>query len=201
MLLLRRADYDPAEFSRLRQRHSDRMLALFQAWVPMRLIRRHRLDDPRVTDELHAVLVAAAIKRCRKAKLARHPASGAEDSPNRPGETDDSTQRSQNVLLPEHTTSAIDLIRKRISEQFHLTELRDQDLTRRSHRQIIAFPRQLGMYIARQATGASLEEIGRQFGGMHHSTVLHSINKIERMRRLDEELNGAITRLMDVLQQ
>ena len=42
--------------------------------------------------------------------------------------------------------------------------------------------------------------IGRQFG-MHHTTVLHSIHKVERMRRLDEELNGAIALLMDALQQ
>jgi len=70
----------------------------------------------------------------------------------------------------------------------------------RSHRHLHALPRQLAMYMSRQLTGATLQEIGRQFGGMHHSTVLHSINKIERMRGLDEELNGAITRLM-ALQQ
>jgi hypothetical protein len=40
-----------------------------------------------------------------------------------------------------------------------------------------------------------------QFGGRHHTTVLYSINKIERMRQLDEELNGTITRLMVALQQ
>ena len=95
----------------------------------------------------------------------------------------------------------IDLIRKRISAEFHLAEMRDPDLKVRSHRQAYAFPRQLAMYIARQATRASLAEIGRQFGGRHYSTVLHSINKIERMSRLDEELNDAITRLMDALQK
>jgi chromosomal replication initiator protein len=47
---------------------------------------------------------------------------------------------------------------------------------------------------------ASLPEIGRQFGGKHHTTVLHSIDKIEEIRRSDKHLNRAITRLMDALQ-
>ena len=62
------------------------------------------------------------------------------------------------------------------------------------------FPRQVAMYIVKQLTTASLPEIGRQFGGKHHTTVLHSINKIEEMRRSDKELNRTITRLMDALQ-
>lgn len=49
------------------------------------------------------------------------------------------------------------------------------------------------MYLARQLTGASLQEIGRQFGGRHHTTVLHSIKKIEEMRRLDQDLDRSIT--------
>jgi chromosomal replication initiator protein len=56
------------------------------------------------------------------------------------------------------------------------------------------------MYIVKQLTTASLPEIGRQFGGKHHTTVLHSINKIEEMRRSDKDLNRVITRLMDALQ-
>jgi hypothetical protein len=90
-------------------------------------------------------------------------------------------------------------IETKSSSGIHLAELRDPNLTARSHRHIYAFPRQLAMYIARQLTGATLQEIGRQFGGMHHSTVLHSINKVERMRRLDEGLNVNITRLTDAL--
>jgi chromosomal replication initiator protein len=55
--------------------------------------------------------------------------------------------------------------------------------------------RQIAMYIARQVTGASLEEIGREFGNRHHTTTLHSIRKIEAMRCTDEALNHTITRL------
>jgi chromosomal replication initiator protein len=53
------------------------------------------------------------------------------------------------------------------------------------------------MYIARQLTAASLQEIGREFGGRHHSTVLHSINKIEAMRRSDKGLDCTIMRLIN----
>jgi chromosomal replication initiation ATPase DnaA len=44
-----------------------------------------------------------------------------------------------------------------------------------------------------------MEEIGRQFGGWHYTTVLHAISKIEAMRRTDEALNRTITRLVDLL--
>jgi len=53
------------------------------------------------------------------------------------------------------------------------------------------------MYIARQLTGASLQEIGREFGGRHYNTVLHSINKIDAMRRRDRTLDWTITRLTE----
>jgi chromosomal replication initiation ATPase DnaA len=51
------------------------------------------------------------------------------------------------------------------------------------------------MYFAGQLTG--LREIGREFDGRHQNTVLHSINKIERMHRSDKALKSTIMRLMD----
>ena len=75
--------------------------------------------------------------------------------------------------------------------------MRDPELTVRTDRRTHVLPCQIAIYIARQLTAASLQEIGRQFGGKHHTTVLHSINRIEEMRRSDEALNTTITRLMD----
>jgi chromosomal replication initiator protein len=103
----------------------------------------------------------------------------------------------RNVIASQQKRVTIDLIQKRVSEHFNL---REQDLKMRSNTRAIAFPRQVAMYIVKQLTTASLPEIGRQFGGKHHTTVLHSINKIEEMRRSDKELNRTITRLMDALQ-
>jgi chromosomal replication initiator protein len=103
----------------------------------------------------------------------------------------------RNIIASQEKRVTIDLIQKRVSEHFNL---REQDLKIRSNTRAIAFPRQVAMYIVKQLTTASLPEIGRQFGGKHHTTVLHSINKIEELRRSDKELNRTITRLMDALQ-
>jgi chromosomal replication initiator protein len=103
----------------------------------------------------------------------------------------------RNIIASQEKRVTIDLIQKRVSEHFNL---REQDLKIRSNTRAIAFPRQVAMYIVKQLTTASLPEIGRQFGGKHHTTVLHSINKIEELRRSDKDLNRVITRLMDALQ-
>jgi chromosomal replication initiator protein len=56
------------------------------------------------------------------------------------------------------------------------------------------------MYLVKELTDASLPEIGRAFGGKHHTTVIHSVNKIERARHIDPELNRLLHSLMDSLQ-
>jgi len=106
-------------------------------------------------------------------------------------------QMLRNIIASQEKRITIDLIQKRVSEHF---DLREQDLKVKSNTRAIAFPRQVAMYIVKQLTTASLPEIGRQFGGKHHTTVLHSINKIEELRRSDKDLNRTITRLMDALQ-
>ena len=102
----------------------------------------------------------------------------------------------RNIIASQEKRVTIDLIQKRVSEHFNL---REQDLKVRSNTRAIAFPRQVAMYIVKQLTTASLPEIGRQFGGKHHTTVLHSINKIEELRRADKDLNRTINKLMDQL--
>ena len=52
------------------------------------------------------------------------------------------------------------------------------------------------MYLAKHLTEASLPEIGRQFGGKHHSTVLHSINKIANLREKDNVFHIVIDSLI-----
>ena len=100
----------------------------------------------------------------------------------------------RNIIATQEKKVTIELIQKRVGEQFGL---RDQDLKMRSNSKAIAFPRQMAMYLVKQLTSASLPEIGRQFGGKHHTTVLHSINKIDTLRRTDKDLNRTINRLLD----
>jgi chromosomal replication initiator protein len=70
----------------------------------------------------------------------------------------------------------------------------------KSNTRQIAYPRQVAMYLVKELTHASLPEIGRYFGGKHHTTVLHSIQKIEELRHRDEVLNNLIHSVMDSLQ-
>jgi chromosomal replication initiator protein len=88
----------------------------------------------------------------------------------------------------------IELIQKKVGEHFGM---RGPDLKQRSNSKAIAYPRQIAMYLVKQLTHASLPEIGRQFGGKHHTTVLHSINKIESQRQHDKDLNRTLNRLLD----
>jgi chromosomal replication initiator protein len=100
----------------------------------------------------------------------------------------------KNILETQEKKVTIDQIQKRVGEHFGL---RQQDLKMRSNSKMIAFPRQVAMFLVKQLTSASLPEIGKQFGGKHHTTVLHSINKIELLRQTDKDLNKTISRLMD----
>ena len=100
----------------------------------------------------------------------------------------------KNLIEIQDKKVTIEQIQKRVGEHFGL---RIQDLKIRSNSKVIAFPRQVAMFLVKQLTSASLPEIGRQFGGKHHTTVLHSINKIENLRRTDKDLNKTITRLLD----
>ncbi len=100
----------------------------------------------------------------------------------------------KNIIETQDKKVTIEQIQKRVGEHFGL---RAQDLKVRSNSKQIAFPRQVAMFLVKQLTSASLPEIGRQFGGKHHTTVLHSINKIETLRHSDKDLNKTINRLLD----
>jgi chromosomal replication initiator protein len=64
----------------------------------------------------------------------------------------------------------------------------------------IAFPRQIAMYLAKELTDTSLPEIGKKFGGKHHTTVLHSVRKIEKMREGQPEFDKEINTLIHFIQ-
>jgi DnaA-like protein/FG-GAP repeat protein len=64
-----------------------------------------------------------------------------------------------------------------------MREIRDPELTMHSNRRAYILPRQIAMYIARQLTGASLQDLGRQFGGRHGSmpVVVTDLNNDTRL--------------------
>src|SRR5579883_3502631 len=92
---------------------------------------------------------------------------------------------------------SVESILRAVAERF---SMQPAQLKQKSNARQIAYPRQIAMYLVKELTHASLPEIGRYFGGKHHTTVLHSIQKIEDLRQKDEDLNNLIQSLMDTLQ-
>jgi chromosomal replication initiator protein len=112
-----------------------------------------------------------------------------------------SLQMSQQVLkhlvhVPDRRVT-IDSIQKAVAERF---QIKQAQLREKSNTKKIVYPRQVAMYLVKELTDASLPEIGRAFGGKHHTTVIHSIHKIEETRHIDPDLNRMIQSLMDSLQ-
>ncbi|HXB68395.1 MAG TPA: chromosomal replication initiator protein DnaA [Candidatus Acidoferrales bacterium] len=90
----------------------------------------------------------------------------------------------------------IDAIQKAVAEKF---QIKQTQLKEKSNTKKVVYPRQVAMYLVKELTNASLPEIGRAFGGKHHTTVIHSINKIDKERHIDPELNRLLHSLMDSL--
>jgi chromosomal replication initiator protein len=90
----------------------------------------------------------------------------------------------------------IDAVIRAVSERF---SLQPSQLKQKTNAWTISFPRQIAMYVAKELTQSSLPEIGRAFGGKHHTTVLHSIQKIEQRRQNDVDLNRMIHSVIDSL--
>ncbi len=90
----------------------------------------------------------------------------------------------------------IEAIQRAVAEQFGM---RVTELKQKNNSRAVVVPRQIAMYLAKQMTEASLPEIGRQFGNKHHTTVMHSIGKIDEQRRGDKDLNRMLTALQEEL--
>jgi chromosomal replication initiator protein len=89
---------------------------------------------------------------------------------------------------------SMDAVLKAVADRF---SLQPSQLKQKSNSRQIAYPRQVAMYLVKELTHSSLPEIGRQFGGKHHTTVLHSVSKIEQLRQTDPDLNRLIHSVID----
>jgi chromosomal replication initiator protein len=98
----------------------------------------------------------------------------------------------KNIIEEEDRSVTIEVIQKVVADYYNL---RVADLKSKSNTRNIAVPRQVSMYLCKILTKASLPEIGREFGGKHHTTVMHSINKISNLY----EQKGSFHRLINSL--
>src|SRR5438067_11043672 len=88
-------------------------------------------------------------------------------------------QALKNFIDSQARTVTIESIQKAAAEQFGL---RLVEIKAKNNSRAIVYPRHIAMYLAKHLTDASLPDVRRQFGGKHHTTVLHSVEKINKAR-------------------
>lgn len=99
-----------------------------------------------------------------------------------------------------NTSASIITVEKIQKIVCHKFKIKPAQLKSKNNSPQIAFPRQIAMYLAKELTKSSLPEIGKKFGGKHHTTVIHSIRKIDKLRAEDPEFNNEINSLISFIQ-
>jgi len=97
-----------------------------------------------------------------------------------------------------HGNVTIEYIIRLVAEHFKVT---GNDLKGKKRTKTIVFPRQVAMYIAREITEYSTTELGLEFGGRDHTTVMHSCQKIDELLKLDPTLDATIQKLIQAIRQ
>ena len=94
-----------------------------------------------------------------------------------------------NVLRANQRRISVDEIQTRVAEHYRI---RKAEMTSARRSREVARPRQVAMYLAKQLTPRSLPDIGRRFGGRDHTTVIHAVKQIEKLRAADAELDADV---------
>ena len=100
----------------------------------------------------------------------------------------------KNILDRDDQPVTIDQIQKFIANYY---QLRVADLKSRNNSKSVTLPRQIAMFLCKTLTNASLPQIGKTFGGKHHSTVIHSIRKVETRCKNDREFNKLVNSFLE----
>ena len=95
----------------------------------------------------------------------------------------------RDLLDREDQSVTIEMIQKFVANYYRL---KIADLKSRNNSKNVTLPRQIAMYLSKSLTNASLPQIGKSFGGKHHSTVIHSIRKIEKLCKQDRNFHTLI---------
>ena len=103
-------------------------------------------------------------------------------------------QALRNVAENAMRVISIDRIQKVVADHY---SLKVAELKARNNSRRVAAPRQIAMYLCRELTESSLPQIGKEFGGKHHTTVLHSVRKIAEARGKNPAMQNTVTRLID----
>jgi chromosomal replication initiator protein len=99
----------------------------------------------------------------------------------------------KDLILDEEKALTVEYVQKTVCEYYGL---KVQDIKAKKRTRDIAFPRQVAMYLSKMLTDSSLNEIGKNFGGKDHSTVIHACKLIDERRKKDDELDKKIDYLI-----
>ena len=91
---------------------------------------------------------------------------------------------------------SMERIARVVAAHFKLTV---EEMKSKNNSRSVAFPRQVAMYLCKRLTRHSFPEIGREFGGKHHTTVMHSVEKIDAMTKEDRNFHKTINSLIESL--
>jgi chromosomal replication initiator protein len=100
----------------------------------------------------------------------------------------------RNIIDRDDQPVTIDQVQKFIANYY---QLRVADLKSRNNSKSVTLPRQIAMFLCKTLTNASLPQIGKTFGGKHHSTVIHSIRKVETLCKNDREFNKLVNSFIE----
>ncbi|MEN8264509.1 MAG: chromosomal replication initiator protein DnaA [Nitrospirota bacterium] len=103
----------------------------------------------------------------------------------------------KDLIHDEEKALTVEFVQKTVCEYFGL---KMQDIKAKKRTRDIAFPRQIAMYLSKALTDSSLSEIGKNFGGKDHSTVIHACKLIEERRKKDEDFDKKIDYLIKKIQ-
>ena len=98
------------------------------------------------------------------------------------------------IVIDEKRAISAEMVIRSVSNHFGL---KPAVLKSRNNSRRIAQPRQIAMYVCKQVTALSLPQIGKDFGGKHHTTVLHSIRRIEYLKKKDPEIHSAVNKIIN----
>ena len=103
----------------------------------------------------------------------------------------------KDILTTEPPVITVEAIQKVVAD-YH--NMKVSELKSKTNAKDVSFPRQIAMYLCKTLTDKSLPEIGRRFGGKHHSTVIHAIRKIESKRSNERDFDRLMNTFTEMFQ-
>jgi len=99
----------------------------------------------------------------------------------------------KDLIVETQKKITIDLIQRKVAEYF---EIRPSDMTAKRRSKNVAYPRHVAMYLSREMTSYSFPEIGEQFGGRDHTTILHACEKIRKDIKKEPKTKSLVDKLI-----